>query len=209
MTVTPVMFWCFAAFQAIWFVVMTVLAIGFLKHSRDYRTIVASHRSDLDIVQAMLLDHVVLGVSLDRLESSDAVKGVWVITKDLEPDISQERVADVVRGNLQRGVMYRFFAHKTCQHERLAKIQEMFSYEQLGSPDHLLCVEWIEESRTFETFKFHSNTVIYFRDFECSRVLCAFEELEQARLTSKGGVWQPIAQARAAEIIDEIRRKMG
>jgi len=139
---------------------------------------------------------------LDNLELSRRTHEVWLVTPDLEPDCSDERVGSMVKQNLRRGVRYIYFYPQDLDG---LKVQTQRLYANLGvtrAPKRLEArVALVPISPAEYPTLFHrGNTILFFKGESASFPPNVFEEVVFTRVSRRGLFWQECDRSAAGDV---------
>jgi len=126
---------------------------------------------------------------INVFENDSSVTEVWLVTPDLEPDLSSRQTGDVVEKNIKRGVKYIYFYKKSL---------ELADTKQKCLLKNILVDQSTKENVDFiplpddefrEFFLRHNNMLFVFHGGNNDSFRC-FEELCLSRVNERGAFWQ-------------------
>ena len=168
----------------------------------------------------MILQETELGTLLQRgvvwnnrmiteLERSERVREIWLVTPDLEPDLSDPRTGRIVANNLKSGKRYVYFCPSDLdeleveQTRLLANIGALKSSRQ-ASRVTIVPIDPKVHGRIFQ----RGNTIFFYSENPEWAAGTAFEEVIFTRISARGIFWQEHAPAVAGEIQSALRKEL-
>jgi len=124
------------------------------------------------------------------LETEQDVRQVWLVTPDLEPDLSEHQTGETVRQNLRAGKSYTYFypaalPHAEEQCERL--LRNVGAVDQRRRKRIVLVP--LDPNSCTEIMPALGNIVLYFKeDPRYTRLV--FQEVVLNKVTRRGSYWQ-------------------
>lgn len=149
-----------------------------------------------------------LGVLLDRrvlwtvsmlydFEASTNVSEIWIISRDLKPDCSDEEVGKLINRNLRRGRKYVYFCLDDIPYIQI-EMQRLL--QNLGTEGTKLRerVRIVPLNRTnYNSLFSNGNLALYFRDENRSLPPKCFEEIIFTQVSERGAFWQEHSEEQA------------
>jgi hypothetical protein len=151
---------------------------------RDSRTV-----HDL-VSEAVLIG----GNELAEKEAETGVHSVWVITPDLEPDLTDDATQKVVKGNIENRVRYCYFCPSTVPDEDIDRLIRDLSFvapsDEGQSAAIAPTVEKIQVGPELMLFGAGGNRVVIFYDDPGTSRLVVFDEVVLDG-RGRGTLWRP------------------
>lgn len=140
----------------------------------------------------VLLDKYVLWTTsmLDDFEAGKDLTEVWIVSKDLKPDASDEGTGKLVNKNLRKGVKYVFFYPDGLQYFQSEKQRLLRNInattDKLSRQVRFVC---LSQSKYAELAA-DGNVALYFHDKDRSVTPKCFEEIVFTQVHERGIFWQ-------------------
>jgi HAMP domain-containing protein len=145
---------------------------------------------------------------LTKLETSSEVREVWLITHDLEPDMSQRKTGAIVQGNLAAGKSYIYFypAELKGAEEKVLRLQRNIGADHPKRATRVtyIPVRNVPGLRLFS----NANMILFFKDKTTYGTDLVFQELVLTKIAKRGLFWQEHDRDHAAALFDMLRREM-
>lgn len=136
------------------------------------------------------------GQMLWAVEAGPTIKAVWIVTPDLQPDVSEQLAAEVVRSNLARGVDYTYFvpAHLAEDQDTIDRLRKnVLPRTRLRRPDRPSASRFnVAVIESPELFAAGGNCVLYFDGPARSGHGAAYHEILFPRLAKRGAFWREV-----------------
>ena len=136
------------------------------------------------------------------VETSERVKEVWLLTPDLEPDLSDPAAGTVVSNNLRLGKRYVYFCSTRRIRNLEAEKQRLLANLGLLKSTRLISRVTIipmDEGHHEKLFQ-RGNMIIFFFDDPSWGTSRAFEEMVFTKVPERGVFWQECAPTVAQQI---------
>lgn len=140
----------------------------------------------------ILLDKYVLWTTsmLDDYESGKNLTEVWVVTKDLKPDSTDEETGKLVNRNLKKGVKYVFFFPDSMTHLEAEKNRLLKNVNATASKLRNQ-IKFVSLSQNkYAELVTDGNIVLYFHDKNRNLIPKCFEEIVFTQIRERGIFWQ-------------------
>ena len=137
---------------------------------------------------------------IDRVEMSSKVRHVWLVTPDLEPDLSEPDTGQMVRKNLNLGKEYTYFypARLPFAKEQIARMIRNIGADD---PKHRKKVRVVPIGNdAINIFPSIGNIILFFRDDPNYGTKFAFQEVVVNKSTRRGSFWQECTREHAAAL---------
>jgi hypothetical protein len=134
-----------------------------------------------------------------NIETSVAVKEVWLVTPDLKPDISDPTMGEVVAGNLKKGKRYVYFVPATLGDlsELTLRLKANVGIDSAKSRsgDRITMIQ--VDAQDFWMPLGSGNLIFFFNADPKSTIGISFREIVFTQITERGFFWQECAEAEA------------
>jgi hypothetical protein len=142
------------------------------------------------------------------IERSERVQEVWLVTPDLEPDISSPLFGKLVGNNLKSGKRYVYFCPGDLRDLDAGKTRLLANVGALKSRQtpriSIVPLDPKLHGRIFQ----RGNTIIFFSENPDWGAGTAFEEVVFTRVSERGVFWQEHTPAVTAEIQSVLRQEL-
>jgi hypothetical protein len=136
---------------------------------------------------------------LDDFEANKKLTEVWVVSRDLKPDSSNEEVGKLVSRNLRKGIKYIYFCSEDLPHFQ-AEVQRLLkNINAVGKIINRVQIV-ILNRRTYDVLSSNGNIVLYFHDKKRSLLPKCFEEIVFTQIQERGTFWQEHSEDQADKI---------
>jgi hypothetical protein len=145
-----------------------------------------------------------------NIETSVAVKEVWLVSPDLKPDISDPTMGEVVGENLKRGKRYVYFVPPTLDDlpELILRLKVNLGVDspRSRSGDRIRVIQ--VDAPDFWMSLGSGNLIFFFNaDPKSSRGI-SFREIVFTRVTERGFFWQECTEGDAELLYRFLRGKL-
>lgn len=143
------------------------------------------------------------------VETSERVKEVWLLTPDLEPDLSDPAAGAVVGQNLKHGKRYVYFCSSRIRNLEAEK-QKLFANLGILKSARLISrvtIIPIDEEHHEKLFR-RGNAIIFFFDDPAWETGRAFEEMVFTKVPERGIFWQECAPMAAQQIQAILKQEL-
>lgn len=134
------------------------------------------------------------------LESSRQVQEVWLVTSDLEPDLSNPTTGKLVANNLKKRKRYVYFCPSDMQELETKKRRLIANIGASKSPENsrvtIVQVDSARQSRVFQ----RGNVILFYEEDPEWGAYHTFEEVVFTKIPERGIFWQEHTSTVAAEI---------
>jgi hypothetical protein len=135
------------------------------------------------------------------VEQSDRTREIWLVTPDLEPDLSDPEVRVLVRRNVRAGKRYTYFFPKDIGNAAEIESKLLGGLDLTKSPKLARSITVIATEPTSSNGLLHrGNSILFFDGDPASATMYAFEEVVFTRITERGIFWQELPKALAEEL---------
>lgn len=140
---------------------------------------------------------------INEIEVSENTKETWIVTPDLEPDLSDESTGRVVNHCVKKGKKYVFFLPNNLLRIE-DKINKLFNNIDPSGKDKIrecnnVTFIQLDPEKYKEMFN-GGNTVLFFSDSECNLTPRCFNEVCLEMVEERGVFWQQYTDKKADEI---------
>jgi hypothetical protein len=146
--------------------------------------------------------------ALNEIERSDSVQEIWLVTPDLEPDLSDPTTGKVVAGNLKARKKYVYFYpsgisdFESVRRRLLANVGATRTHE--ASRVTVVPIGPKVRGQIFQ----RGNTIIFFAKDSEWGAYSAFEEVVFTKISGRGVFWQAHSPAIAAELRATLKQEL-
>jgi uncharacterized membrane protein len=145
---------------------------------------------------------------LNQLEGSPQVQEVWLVTPDLEPDLSHPTTGKLVANNLKNRKPYVYFCPSDLR-DLETKIKRLMANigalrTQESSRVTVVPISPTRQGRIFQ----RGNIVIFYKQDPDWGTFIAFEEVVFTRISERGAFWQEHTPEVAAEIRANLKEEL-
>jgi hypothetical protein len=146
---------------------------------------------------------------LTRLEASHEIREVWLVTPDLEPDLSEASTQGIVKKNIKAGKRYIYFYPKELLGAQ-EKIQRLLRGIGADNPKLARNVSFVGLDETVDRrIRSRANTILFFKDDPAYGTDLVFEEVVFTQVSQRGVFWQEHDPQYAEMAYDLLRRQVG
>lgn len=146
---------------------------------------------------------------LNEIESARETREIWLVTPDLEPDLSDRAIGNIVAANLRAGKHYVYFYPDDIPNIEAEKTRMLSNIGALSSPKLKAKVTLVPigqgPRRSVIT---RGNTILFFRGDPEWDVGQAFEEVVFTGVSARGLFWQEHAKAVAQEMHSVLNQEL-
>jgi hypothetical protein len=139
---------------------------------------------------------------LGHLESSREVCEVWLLTHDLEPDLSAVKTINVVKSNVASGKRYVYF-YPTDLPDAESKVLRLRRNIGADSPPRADQVRFIAMSDS--TIFTRENVIMFFRDDCVYGADLVYQEIVLTKFSERGIFWQELNHVYAGKLMATLR----
>jgi hypothetical protein len=145
-----------------------------------------------------------------NIETSSAVKEVWLVTPDLKPDVSEKAVGDVVGTNLRKGKRYVYFVPANLDNlpDLALRLEANLGISSLKSRQRKLLVLVRLEVADFQISAGTGNVIFFFKTDSKSSRGDAFREIVLTKVSELGVFWQECTDAEAESMYQLLRKRL-
>ena len=146
---------------------------------------------------------------ITELERSERIREIWLVSPDLEPDLSDPRTGRIVADNLKSGKRYVYFCPSDLdeleveQTRLLANIGALKPSRQ-ASRVTIVPIDPKVHGRVFQ----RGNTIFFFSENPEWAAGAAFEEVIFTQISARGLFWQEHTPAIAGEIQLALKKEL-
>jgi hypothetical protein len=146
---------------------------------------------------------------ITSLELSNDVRTIWLVTPDLEPDLSESTTASVVKKNLIAGKSYIYFyaASIKSSDEKIRRVKR-----NIGANDPTLGknVEFVamDDWMSSRLIPMRGNIILFFKDDPAYGTELVFLEVVLSKVSKRGLFWQECERADAAQVFETLRKEL-
>jgi hypothetical protein len=137
---------------------------------------------------------------ITELETSAPIKEIWLVTPDLEPDLSESRTGKIVARNLRSRKKYVYFCPGNIPDFQNEKKRLLANIGALRSPEASRVTIVPIGPETYGNRFQRGNTIIFFSEDPEWGTCSAFEEVVFTKVSARGIFWQEHTTEVAAEI---------
>jgi hypothetical protein len=136
------------------------------------------------------------------VEMRDDTLEIWLVTPDLQPDLSDESTGKLVYNNIKKGKRYVFFYPNNLRHinDEIAQLKLNIGIKdtrsKLAQQISLIALDSTKHSDLFS----RGNILLCFRDRKRGVPPRCFEEVVLTQITERGSFWQEHSEAKSKEI---------
>lgn len=145
-----------------------------------------------------------------NIETSVAVKEVWLVTPDLKPDVSDPEMGEVVGGNLKKGKRYVYFVPAVLgTPSELAsrlRVNQGIDSTKSRSGDRITIVQ--VDAPGFWMSLGSGNLIFFFNADSKSTRGISFREIVFTQISERGFFWQECAENEAEILYNFLRQKL-
>lgn len=143
-----------------------------------------------------------------ELEMSPPIQEIWLVTPDLEPDLSESSTGKIVATNLKAHKSYVYFCPNNVRDFEGAKKRLLANIGALR-PQEASRVTVVPIGPNIHGGIFQrGNTIIFFSEDPEWGTYNAFEEVVFTKISARGVFWQEHTPSVAAEIRDALRGEL-
>ena len=169
-----------------------VMAAKYAKNAANFRETEIGALLERGVIWSIAMIH--------ELERSAQVQEVWLVTPDLEPDLSNPRTGKLVANNLRNRKRYVYFCPSDMRDLETKKKRLLVNVGALRTQESSR-VTIVPVSRAhYEQISQRGNIIIFFTQESEWGAYNAFEEVVFTKISERGIFWQEHTQAVAAEI---------
>lgn len=132
-------------------------------------------------------------------EISQKVTEVWVVSKDLKPDSSDEEVGKLINRNLRKNAKYVYFCSANLPHIE-AEISRLYKNLRVNDNKIKSRFKVVKVPIDHENIFSSGNMVFYFNDESRSIPPKCFQEIYFSQLSERGAFWQEHIEDRATQL---------
>jgi hypothetical protein len=152
-------------------------------------------------IGALLEREVIWSVhTIQEVERSERVQEIWIVTPDLEPDLSHPTTGRLVANNLKNHKRYVYFCPNDIPDFEAAQRQLLANIGAMRSPEASRVDIVPVSPRTRDQVFQRGNIIIFFSEDPEWGTYNAFEEVVFTKVSERGIFWQKHTPAIAAEI---------
>jgi hypothetical protein len=153
---------------------------------------------------------IVSQAMLTNIETSPSVKEVWLVTPDLEPDLSEAATGAIVSRNIRNGKRYVYFVPTGLQNLSDLTVRLRFNVGAGSTKSYLRNLQVIPiETTDFPISLGTGNMIFFFKTDSASSRGEAFREIVLTRVADRGIFWQECTDAETESVYQFLRRKIG
>lgn len=138
---------------------------------------------------------------LGRLESSREVREVWLLTHDLEPDLSAAKTTAMVKKNVATGTRYVYF-HPADLPDVESKVRRL--RRNVGGDTVQVRFVAISDPGLFTP----ANVIMFFKDEPAYGTDLVFQEIVLTKISERGIFWQEHERDYAAKLVHRLRQEL-
>lgn len=142
---------------------------------------------------------------LTRLEPASDVQCIWLLTHDLEPDLSEHKTGNIVKSNLGTGTRYTYFhpmSLKSAEEKRRRLCRNIGAENGLREMVEFISVT--TDSAAAALMPSHGNTILFFKDDPSYGTDLVFEEVVLHKVDRRGLFWQECRRDQSVAIFDAM-----
>ncbi len=145
---------------------------------------------------------------LYRLEQSNEVREIWLMTHDLEPDLSDTKTGKIVKKNLDSGKSYKYFYPSQLE-DAEAKIWRLRRNIGATLPTLANSTMFIplDDSPELQIFS-PANVIPFFKDEPFYSTDLVFQEVILTQISLRGVFWQEHEKKRARRLLELLRAEV-
>ena len=143
---------------------------------------------------------------LQRIEVSADVREVWMVTHDLEPDLSDPNTGSMVSNNLKAGKSYKYFFPDDLE-DADAKIWQLRVNIGATSPDSRVEFFPIADSSGVQGSS-PANVILFFKDNPFYATDLVYQELILTKVSRRGHFWQEHDPKHARQVLGVLRAEV-
>jgi hypothetical protein len=147
---------------------------------------------------------------INDIESSATTRDVWLVTPDLEPDLSEKETGKLVGDNVRKGKKYVYFVPADLTHlsDLKLRLKSNLGIDAKSRLDERVILVQID-AQEFWLSLGPGNVIFFFdKDPKSSRGH-AFKELVFTQISDRGMFWQECVDAEAESLYRFLREKLG
>lgn len=147
---------------------------------------------------------------LTNIETSPSVKEIWLVTPDLEPDLSQPSTGTMVNRNIRSGKRYVYFVPTSLQNlpDLIVRLKYNAGGGSTKANSRNLRVIPVEV-KDFPISIGTGNMIFFFKTDSTSSRGDAFREIVLTRVADRGIFWQECTDSETESVYQFLRRKIG
>jgi hypothetical protein len=146
---------------------------------------------------------------LTRYEKSEDVRHVWLISRDLEPDLSERDTGGLVKRNLAAGKTYAYFypAETALASEQVRKLRRNVGADEGRIAKRVSCIP-VSSDVAGEVFPAKGNIILFFKDDPSYGTRLVFEEVVLNKVERPGLFWQECEREHADRLLVTLQEQM-
>jgi len=146
---------------------------------------------------------------LTGLETSSEVRSIWLVTPDLEPDMTEPKTGEVVKSNLAAGKSYVYFypAALKSPDEKIRRLQRNIGADDPKRAKRVVFAP-VKDGPTSHLILSRGNIILFFKDEPAYGTRLIFQEVVLNKIANRGLFWQECDRDLAANIYDMLRDEL-
>jgi hypothetical protein len=143
------------------------------------------------------------------LERSPDNRTVWLITHDLEPDLSDKETGAIVRSNLAAGKRYVYFypAGLKLADEKQRRLRRNVGADGGKLTKNVIFVP-VNDGPGAALISTRGNVILFFKDDPAYGTNLIFEEVVLHKINRRGLLWQECDRDHATTVFDVFRAEL-
>lgn len=145
-----------------------------------------------------------------NIETSTAVREVWLVTPDLKPDVSDATTGNLVRKNIKDGKRYVYFVSTNLANlaDLVLRLETNVGIRPLKSRVRNLLTVVQVDAADFPVSPATGNLIFFFKADSKSSRGDAFREIVFTQVSERGIFWQHCADDEAESIYQFLRERL-
>jgi hypothetical protein len=174
------------------------------KYVGDYQNYRATELGAL-IQRGIVWSHAMMA----SLERSPDNRTVWLITHDLEPDLSDKKTGEIVKSNLAAGKRYVYFypADLKLADEKQRRLRRNVGADSAKLKNSVTFVP-VNDGPGAALISTRKNVILFFKDDPAYGTNLIFEEVVLHKINQRGLLWQECDRDHAATVFDAFRAEL-
>jgi hypothetical protein len=143
---------------------------------------------------------------LQRIEVSEDIREVWLVTHDLEPDLSDRWAGTMVDANLKAGKRYKYFFPEDLE-DADAKIWQVRTNIGATSPDSQVGFYPVADTSHVRVSS-PANVILFFKEGPFYATDLVYQEVFLTKVPRRGHFWQEHDPKHARQVLERLRTEV-
>jgi hypothetical protein len=140
------------------------------------------------------------------LERSALTKEVWLVSSDLEPDLSEPEAGSLVNKNVRAGTRYTYFYPEGLGDIAELRARMLVNLDVTKSPRLQNMISFVAVDSEVHRGLFRpGNVIFYFEGDPLTAAMHALEEVVLTKIPRRGLLWQELTRPAAEELVRKLR----